>query len=133
MVSGNVVQARLKFEVPEVDLGLIAVGGQKDYELKFTNTAPCGVDVEFREVKDHLEAIVDDDDSVEQETAASTVADTFIIDHDTCCSGVRSTIVASSGQGPREHLRAMRGGQAAGTPAVRRGVLYNVRERRPST
>ena len=67
-------------------MGLIAVGGQKDYELKFTNTAPCGVDVEFREVKDHLEAIVDDDDSVEQETvAASTVADTFVIDHDTCC------------------------------------------------
>ena len=29
---------------------------------------------------------MDDDDSVEQETvAASTVADTFIIDHDACC------------------------------------------------
>ena len=75
------MQARLKFNEPEIDLGLIAVGGSKDYELKFTNTAPCGVDVEFQEVKDHLEAIVDDDDSVEQET---TVADTFIIDHDTC-------------------------------------------------
>ena len=49
VVSGEVVQARLKFEVPEVDLGLIAVGGRKDYELKFENTAPCGVDVEFRD------------------------------------------------------------------------------------
>ena len=52
VVSGNVVQARLKFEVPEIDLGLIAVGGQKDYELKFENTAPCGVDVEFREIRE---------------------------------------------------------------------------------
>ncbi|CAH0377858.1 unnamed protein product [Pelagomonas calceolata] len=83
VVRGEVVQARIKFEVPEVDLGLIAVGGRKDYELKFTNTAPCGVDVEFQEVKDHLEAVVDDDDSVD-EGATATVADTFVIDHDAC-------------------------------------------------
>ena len=87
--------------MPEVDLGLIAwrpEGSRVKFKYRTVRRRR-----RVREVKDHLEAIVDDDDSVEQETvAASTVADTFVIDHHVCLEFDPPSLRVP--QGPREHF-----------------------------
>ena len=83
-VVGRVVGMRLKFAEPEVDLGLIAVGGQKVYEINVTNTASVATEVEFLQVEEAVVALVENDDSVGETTMATTIADTFAIDHDCC-------------------------------------------------